>query len=111
MDAMQLTMTLHRPDPTTVVLRPAGEIDALSAPRFERWLAENLAYHARVVLDLARLPLDSRDGLGILERTELRAARQHVELVVVRDPSVETELVALDVPQDDARLVDAVGQQ
>jgi anti-anti-sigma regulatory factor len=80
---MQLTLTLHRPDPTTVVLRPVGEIDALTAPRFERWLAENLVFHARVVLDLARLPLGSREGLDILERAELRAARQHVELVVL----------------------------
>lgn len=86
---MQLTLTLHRPDPTTVVLRPAGEIDALTAPRFERWLAENLVYHARVVLDLARLPLGSRDGLDILERTEQRAARQHVELLVLA-PGADT---------------------
>lgn len=83
MAPMQLTLKLHQPDPTTVVLQPVGEIDALSAPRFERWLAENLVYHARVVLDLARLPLDSRQGRDILERAELRAARQHVELVVL----------------------------
>ena len=79
----ELALTLFRPDPTTVVLRPAGRLDRGTVPTLRHWLAENMVFHTRVLVDLTLVTSDDDLAATVIEDARRSARDNHVTLSVL----------------------------
>ncbi|HXV93186.1 MAG TPA: STAS domain-containing protein [Pseudonocardia sp.] len=79
-----LATAVTRPRPGTVLLTVSGEIDTLTAPRFESGLTALLDdSDAMPVVDLTRVTFLASSGLAALIRAAHRAADQGRRLLLV----------------------------
>jgi anti-sigma B factor antagonist len=80
----ELAVAVERPGPGTAVLRVAGEVDTLTAPRLERGVTELLATRDdRLVVDLAGVTFLASSGLAVLIRGAHAAERRGTRLRLV----------------------------
>jgi anti-anti-sigma regulatory factor len=79
----ELALTLFRPDPTTVVLRPAGRLDRATVGTLRHWLAENIVFHAHVLVDLTCVMSDGDLAATVIEDARRSARDSHVTLSVL----------------------------
>jgi anti-anti-sigma factor len=83
---MSLQVRIDQADPARVVVRPAGKLDAMSCPEFDRALdgvLANMPRNSTLVVDLADLEYISSAGLRSLFRARkaMRANNGHSLLV------------------------------
>lgn len=67
-----------------VVLAVRGDVDIATAPALRERLAEAVASHDRVVVDLAAVPFLDSTGLGVLVAAYNRASSSGCVLVLAR---------------------------
>lgn len=79
-----LRVTMSHPDPTSIVVHIAGEIDALTAPELRQLLGPRLASATEtVVLDLSQVSFLGTAGLAVLVQATLRARHSRIDLRLV----------------------------
>jgi anti-anti-sigma factor len=78
-----LSIQLRSVDAQSLLVRPHGEIDLLTAPLLEQVLDHQLGRHPRVVLDLVDVRYFGGCGLRVLERAQRRAQRQGAEFLTI----------------------------
>ncbi len=69
----------------TVLVRPSGELDVMTAPRLEQALVGVLGEHRTVLVDLSGVPFADCAGLRPI-RQALREARTSGTEIELRDP-------------------------
>jgi anti-anti-sigma factor len=78
-----MTIRMHAPDPSSVVVRPTGEIDMRNLPELELCLVAQLRTHEKVLLDLRDVTFFAARGLRALEDATQLAPTLHAELQVL----------------------------
>lgn len=94
-----LVTRLHSPIPSTVVVRPAGDVGPLTAPIFRRDLEQQLRTRAHVVVDLQEIGVLGPSGLEVLVGVHeaARAAGVHLYLTGTDGPGVSRALREADL--------------
>lgn len=89
-----LVTRLHSPVPSTVVVRPAGDVDLLTAQTFRRDLEQQLRTRVHVIVDLQEIGVLGSSGLEVLVGVHeaARAAGVHLYLTGTEGPGVARAL-------------------
>lgn len=83
----RFAVIVHQPDPATVILHVAGEIDLLTEPLLAEHLRELLANRPEfLIIDLSKISFMGATGLSVLIKARYTAVRDGTA-IKLRNPS------------------------